>query len=137
MGSDGWIKYEEEKKRSSTLTGPMITLLSTLVVVSIMILAILGPYRFSAPERHPPYIGDNAVHHIPKVIHLSYGRKRPKEFDSNVLSWKVLNPDWQIRLYDEDTIRQFVAEHFPHHMDVFEHLISDVERSNLFRYVGV
>lgn len=68
MGSDGWMKYEEEKKRSNTITAPMISLLSTLVVVSILILAILGPYRFSAPGRHPPFIGDHAIHHIPKVL---------------------------------------------------------------------
>lgn len=46
----------------------------------------------------------------------------------------MLNPDWEVRLYDEATIRRYVADQFPQHMDVFEQLVSDVERSNLFRY---
>lgn len=136
MGTDGCDKYDKTKRESSSILTEhgIIAFLFCSVTVTLLMLLNLGPYQYSAPRRHGPFAPKfDATSRIPMVVHLSYGKQRPKHFDSNVLSWKALNPGWQVQLYDEATIAQYVKERFPQHTSTMRRLANDAERANLFR----
>lgn len=138
MGSDGYDKFHQKKRESTSAVTEqgVIAFLFCAVTVTLLMLLNLGPYQFSASRHHGPSATGLDATRIPRVIHLSYGHQRPKHFDSNVLSWKALNPGWQVRLYDETTVSQYVKERFPQHVSTLQRLGNDADRANLFRSVN-
>lgn len=52
---------------------------------------------------------------IPKLIHMTVKNKTDLtlEVQENILSWKVLNPDYTFILYDDLDMDNLVSKHYP------------------------
>ena len=50
-----------------------------------------------------------------------------------VQSWKLNNPSWEHRFYDDVACKAFVAEHFPQWLDAYNALPLAVEQADFFR----
>ncbi|KAK9862507.1 hypothetical protein WJX84_003997, partial [Apatococcus fuscideae] len=75
---------------------------------------------------------------IPKIIHQTYKTKNvPPKVLPLIESWKLANPSWEYRFYDDDACLAFVKREFPEYIDVYRNLGKDVERSDFFRYLVV
>jgi mannosyltransferase OCH1-like enzyme len=74
---------------------------------------------------------------FPKVIHMTLKSKIhiSPNVRSNIDSFRRLNPDYEIRLYDDDDIRKMVKEHRPHMLDMFDSFGKSVERADFWRYL--
>ena len=49
-------------------------------------------------------------------------------------SWRLHNPDWNFRFYDDEACLDFVAQEFPEYLEAYKGLPKNVERSDFFRY---
>jgi hypothetical protein len=70
-----------------------------------------------------------------KVFHTWENKDLPPALECAVKSWKTLNPDWQVELFDATDRRSFVAKHFS--SDVlwaYDQLIPGAYKADLWRY---
>ena len=75
---------------------------------------------------------------IPRIVHQTYRSSWvPWRVRGVMRSWRVMNPDWEIRFYDNADCLAFVTRHFPRYLDAYLALPKDVERSDFFRYLVV
>ena len=74
---------------------------------------------------------------IPKIIHQTFKTKNvPPKVLALIESWKLANPSWEYRFYDDDACLAFVKREFPEYFDAYRNLGKDVERSDFFRWTG-
>lgn len=72
---------------------------------------------------------------IPKIFHQTYmTREVPPIIEPLMQSWRLHNPDWNFRFYDDAACLEFVAQQFPEYLDAYKGLPKNVERSDFFRY---
>jgi hypothetical protein len=69
---------------------------------------------------------------IPKTIHYIAARVRKEEMNS----WKLLNPDYQVKIYNDSDCLDFVTTFYPQYKFVYHHLKS-VRRFDFIRYLIV
>jgi hypothetical protein len=50
---------------------------------------------------------------------------------------KLLHPDWDYVFFDDQSIRKFITEEFPHHLNTFESFRFNIQRIDFFRYLAV
>ncbi|KAK9792043.1 hypothetical protein WJX73_001872 [Symbiochloris irregularis] len=75
---------------------------------------------------------------IPKLIHQTYKSSNvPSAVVPLMQSWRRMNPDWDVRFYDDAGCLDFVRREFPEYLDAYQALPKDVERSDFFRYMVV
>ncbi|WP_419914076.1 glycosyltransferase [Hoeflea sp.] len=73
---------------------------------------------------------------IPKIIHQTWRDENiPEEYSELVDSWKRLNPGWEYRLWTDEALDQFVAEHFPAFLEQFRSYEHPVQRADAGRYM--
>ena len=78
---------------------------------------------------------DHAPKLIPRVIHQTYqSGSIPPSVQPLMQSWRTLNPDWDIRFYDDKACLDFVSQEFPEYYTAYKALPKNVERSDFFRY---
>ena len=81
-------------------------------------------------------IGLAGVHQllIPRVVHQTYKTRRVTRKQEQLLhSWRVRNPLWTFRFYDDAACIAFVAEEFPQWLGAYNALPLAVERADFFR----
>jgi len=74
---------------------------------------------------------------LPKLVHFTVRDKNdmlPHQALS-IASWARLNPGHSILLYDDVDIRAFITTYHAHHLPLFHRLQSQVERTDLWRYL--
>ena len=72
---------------------------------------------------------------IPRVIHQTFRtRKLTLKQEKLVQSWKLHNPSWQYKFYDDLQAQAFVAEEFPSWLHAYNALPLPVERADFFRW---
>lgn len=72
---------------------------------------------------------------IPKLIHQTYKSSNvPSAVVPLMQSWRRLNPDWDVRFYNDAGCLEFVRREFPEYLDAYQALPKDVERSDFFRW---
>ena len=77
---------------------------------------------------------DDAPKLIPRVIHQTYkSGSIPPGVQPLMQSWRTLNPDWDIRFYDDKACLDFVSQEFPEYYAAYKALPKNVERSDFFR----
>jgi hypothetical protein len=78
---------------------------------------------------------------IPPIIHQTYPTLAlPEDLQANVDQLKVLNPDWEYRLYDDRAVEQFIHAHYGEGMLRLFRTINPAygaARADLFRYLAV
>jgi mannosyltransferase OCH1-like enzyme len=82
---------------------------------------------FSRPDPTPKL--------IPKIFHQTYMTSSvPPAVQPLMESWRIQNPDWNFRFYDDEACLDFVGREFPEYLDAYKGLPKNVERSDFFRY---
>jgi hypothetical protein len=74
---------------------------------------------------------------LPNLIHFTVkdkNRLKPHQALS-IISWAVHNPGHAIILYDDEDVRQFMIAHHPALLPTFDSLASQVERTDMWRYL--
>ncbi|KAK9834954.1 hypothetical protein WJX84_011882 [Apatococcus fuscideae] len=95
-----------------------------------------GPKVSSSPPWNATR--DESPKLIPKIIHQTFKTKNvPPKVLALIESWKLANPSWEYRFYDDDACLAFVKREFPEYFDAYRNLGKDVERSDFFRYLVV
>ena len=93
-----------------------------------------GPKRIDRGVLSP----DDAPKLIPRVIHQTYKSSSiPEDALPLMQSWRALNPDWDIRFYDDAACLAFVRSEFPEYLAAYKSLPKNVERSDFFRCAPV
>jgi mannosyltransferase OCH1-like enzyme len=76
---------------------------------------------------------------IPRVIHVTFGSKQlPDALMRNVQSMRELNPDWVVRVYDDEDIENYIAANFgPNVLKTYLKIDAAYgpARADLFRYL--
>lgn len=69
---------------------------------------------------------------IPKVIYMCHKKiDQIKEYSQN---WKKLNPDYEIKLYDDDLCKQFLTEEYPPlHLEIFNSIKDGPIKADFWR----
>lgn len=49
--------------------------------------------------------------------------------------WRQLHPDWDIRLWTDATMRDFVAAHYPEFVSIYDAYPKPIQRADSFRYL--
>jgi hypothetical protein len=70
---------------------------------------------------------------IPKIVHISYKTYEsiPKEYNEIFNSWKVTNPDWEIKFYSYKDNDDIVQKNFPWLYDTYENFYFDEQRLDM------
>ena len=77
-----------------------------------------------------------AVPEIPKVLHVVWKtEKLPKFAEKYVKSWTDNHPDWEVRRWTDESMVEFVKEHFPRDVAMFRSFPTGVFRADTFRYM--
>lgn len=81
---------------------------------------------------------DSSPKLIPKIFHQTYMTTDvPPAIQPLMQSWRLHNPDWNFRFYDDEACLDFVAQQFPEYLEAYKGLPKNVERSDFFRYLPV
>lgn len=83
------------------------------------------PSRMDGPPRDIPTL-------IPKIIHRM-DRSTTPTFNAHEDSWRRLNPEWFMKVWNDDSGLQFVRQAFPEYLDAYQRLGKNIERSDFFR----
>ena len=77
-----------------------------------------------------------AVPEIPKVLHVVWKtEKLPKFAEKYVKSWTDNHPGWEVRRWTDESMVEFVKEHFPRDVAMFRSFPTGVFRADTFRYM--
>ena len=71
---------------------------------------------------------------IPKIVHIIWVGENdsPTYFNSHILEWKVLMPDWEIRVWKNEDI---TIEHFPEKIiERINSCIKGAQKADIMRY---
>ena len=73
---------------------------------------------------------------IPRIIHQTWAtRNLHPDMQTAVNAIKAANPGWSHRLYDDETARKFIIQHFGSHVTwAYDTLIPGTYKADLFRY---
>lgn len=77
---------------------------------------------------------------IPKIIHFTYFSKNlPIELADNLLKIKQDNPDWELRLYDDNDIESYIKIHYPQILSIYKKINPEygAAKADFFRYLVV
>ncbi|TPN89782.1 glycosyl transferase [Mesorhizobium sp. CU2] len=73
---------------------------------------------------------------IPKILHQTWKTDAiPARFQAYAESWKRHNPDWTVMFWNDRTLLEFVAAHYPDFLPVFCSYPSGVLRADAGRYL--
>ena len=89
-----------------------------------------GDYNFIAKR----VIGNS----IPKVIHQTYHSKiLPPEIQENIDYLKSANPEWELRMYDDEDIINYISQHYPELLGIYKKInpVYGAAKADFFRYL--
>uniref|UniRef100_A0A2C9JJL1 Uncharacterized protein n=2 Tax=Biomphalaria glabrata TaxID=6526 RepID=A0A2C9JJL1_BIOGL len=90
------------------------------------------PVRITKRE----YFPSSGTPKIPKIIHQVWkGIFVPPEFVSWIKSWNKHHPDWEYWLWTDKSARLFIADRYPHLLNVYDHYPENIRRADAFRYI--
>ena len=69
---------------------------------------------------------------IPKIIHRMDKSTTPSS-NEHEDSWKRLNPEWTLKVWNDHSGLEFVKQAFPEYLDAYQRLGRNIERSDFFR----
>lgn len=73
---------------------------------------------------------------IPKLLHFTWKTADlPAVMQRYLDAWRRLHPDWDIRLWTDDTMLAFVREQYPDLLATYENYPKMIQRADAFRYL--
>ena len=98
--------------------------------------AAVGASTAAAPRPSARASGPKLV---PRVIHQTFKSRASLTVANKAAmeTWRVMNPLWEVRFYDDDDCERFVGDHFPEYAEAYASLEKKVEQSDFFRYLVV
>ena len=73
---------------------------------------------------------------IPRLLHFTWkSTSLPKQMQDYFDQWQRLHPGWDIRLWTDATMREFVAEAYPAFLGVYDGYPKMIQRADAFRYL--
>jgi mannosyltransferase OCH1-like enzyme len=75
---------------------------------------------------------------IPKIIHQIWSGisdPLPERFRLLGKTWKEHYPDWEYLFWDNDKMNEFIEEHYPQYVDIYNRLPYNVQRWDAIRYL--
>ena len=111
---------------------------SAALTLQVTFYSVGGP-KLTLPEdlksRGSLYLAtDSNPKLIPKIFHQTYMTTDvPPAIQPLMQSWRLQNPDWNFRFYDDEACLEFVAQQFPEYLEAYKGLPKNVERSDFFR----
>ena len=69
---------------------------------------------------------------IPKTIYMCY--KNIEDLEKYSKNWKVLNPEWEIELYDDERCKDFLLDEYSQlYVDIFDYIKDGPIKADLWR----
>ena len=73
---------------------------------------------------------------IPPILHFTWKTTDlPREMADYYAKWQALHPDWDIRLWTDESMRAFVAEAYPAFLAIYDSYPKMIQRADAFRYL--
>tara|TARA_R110002124_G_scaffold114535_48_gene269726 strand:+ start:4278 stop:5813 length:1536 start_codon:yes stop_codon:yes gene_type:complete len=73
---------------------------------------------------------------IPRILHFTWkNTDLPREMADYYGKWQKLHPDWDIRLWTDESMRAFVAEAYPDFIATYDGYPKMIQRADAFRYL--
>ncbi|MBN9334599.1 glycosyltransferase [Devosia sp.] len=73
---------------------------------------------------------------IPKILHFTWKSEQlPRQMQAYYDAWRRLHPDWEIRLWTDETMRAFVAVTYPAFIPTYDAYPKMIQRADSFRYL--
>lgn len=73
---------------------------------------------------------------IPRIIHQTWKTDDvPARFRAYCATWRDRNPGWDCSLWTDRDLLEFVANHYPAHLDTFCGYKNGVQRADAARYM--
>src|SRR5271157_1402208 len=75
---------------------------------------------------------------IPKrIIQTGKRAQQPLQNRAMMANIRLLNPDYEYLLFDDEQVRRFIEQEFPQHREVFDSFQFPIQRIDFFRYLAV
>jgi len=72
--------------------------------------------------------------HIPKIIHQMWKDENiPEHWKDSPKEYKRLFPDWEYKFWTDKTMREFMVEHYPDFLDMYDSYPYPIQRADSFR----
>ena len=73
---------------------------------------------------------------IPKILHFTWkSQDLPRQMKAYYDAWCRLHPDWDIRLWTDESMRAFVSEAYPDFLSTYDAYPKMIQRADSFRYL--
>lgn len=73
---------------------------------------------------------------IPKILHFTWKTEQlPRPMQRYFDAWRRLHPDWEIRLWTDETMRTFVSGRHPEFLSTYDGYAKGIQRADAFRYL--
>ena len=73
---------------------------------------------------------------IPKILHFTWkSQDLPRQMKAYYDAWCRLHPDWEVRLWTDETMRAFVSEAYPGFLATYDAYPKMIQRADSFRYL--
>lgn len=73
---------------------------------------------------------------IPKILHFTWkSAELPRQMGLYYDAWRRLHPEWDVRLWTDETMRAFVAEAYPDILATYDGYPRMIQRADAFRYL--
>lgn len=73
---------------------------------------------------------------IPRLLHFTWKTPDlPRQMAAYYEQWQRLHPDWEVRLWTDASMRDFVAEAYPDFLPVYDGYPKMIQRADAFRYL--
>jgi hypothetical protein len=98
----------------------------------IIIVLLLFIIIFAAATESYLFSENFASHDIPKVIYMCH--KNIKDIEPYAENWKKLNPDYEIKLYDNESSKKMITDNYPPiYGDIFDYLKDGPIKADFWR----
>lgn len=73
---------------------------------------------------------------IPKILHFTWkSTDLPRQMQTYYDAWRSLHPDWDIRLWTDESMRGFVEVTYPDFLATYDAYPKMIQRADAFRYL--
>ncbi|WP_375600073.1 glycosyltransferase family 32 protein [Devosia sp. Naph2] len=73
---------------------------------------------------------------IPKILHFTWKSEQlPGQMQAYYDAWRRLHPDWDIRLWTDESMRAFVVDAYPDFLATYDAYPKMIQRADAFRYL--
>eukprot|EP00798_Chlamydomonas_sp_ICE-L_P001653 gene1653-33047_t len=118
---------------------PVINMSKLFQLIAVSLLAGASASRHLILPEETGRIHSVAKSQIPKLVHMTLMNSSHVSCEDVALvqRWIDMNPDYDLRVSDDMSMRELVVKHFPKHLDLYDGLIWGVERADMWRYMVV